>query len=99
LEASSAGLYEHDWRRIRELVQSVVKEGAKREANKLIHLLYHFQVQNQLQLHEIASLKEAIVTKKKQKKKGKALPLQQDGEYHEGAILCSPKKVKEAHEH
>ena len=38
------------------------------------------------------------MTKIKYKKKGKALPLQQEGEYYRGAILQSLKKVKEAYE-
>ncbi|KAF1973230.1 hypothetical protein BU23DRAFT_641105, partial [Bimuria novae-zelandiae CBS 107.79] len=51
---------------------------------------------NELLHHEINGLKEALLVKKKHKKKGKRLDLQQRQEYHGGAVLWSPRKVREA---
>ena len=42
------------------------------------------------------SQREAITTKKKHKKKGKALDLQQRQEYHGGAVFWSPRNMREA---
>jgi hypothetical protein len=41
-------------------------------------------------------LKEALQHKKKHKKKGKALDLQQRQEYHGSAVHWSPRKLREA---
>jgi hypothetical protein len=50
------------------------------------YTLYHFQVQNKLLNHENDSLRETLSAKKKHKKKGKALDLQQRQEYHGGTV-------------
>jgi hypothetical protein len=36
---------ESDWRRLRQVVQSVVKDGAEKEANELTEVLHYYQVQ------------------------------------------------------
>ncbi|KAI1522067.1 hypothetical protein PtrSN001C_011989, partial [Pyrenophora tritici-repentis] len=41
-------------------------------------------------------LEEALQHKKKHKKKGKALDLQQRQEYHGGSVFWSPRKIREA---
>ncbi|KAI1521984.1 hypothetical protein PtrSN001C_012020, partial [Pyrenophora tritici-repentis] len=41
-------------------------------------------------------LEEALQHKKKHKKKGKALNLQQRQEYHAGSVFWSPRKLREA---
>jgi hypothetical protein len=89
---------EMDWRKLRGLVQSVVKPGAEKEAKKLTDLLHRKQVKVELLEHENKGLREAVLLKKKHKNKSKTLPLQQEGEYHGGAVIWSPKKVKEAFE-
>jgi len=66
------------------------------EAKKLSHLLYQFQVQNELLRYENKGLRQALVDKKKHKKKGKALPLETDEDWHGGVVFWSPKKVREA---
>jgi hypothetical protein len=38
-------------------------------------------------------LKEALINKKKRRKRGKALPLEAAKEYYGGAIFLSPRKV------
>ena len=53
-------------------------------------------MQNELLQHEIKGLKEALAVKKKHKKRGKPLDLQQRKEYHGGAVFWSPRKVREA---
>jgi hypothetical protein len=41
-------------------------------------------------------LREALSLKEKHNKKGEPLDLQQRQEYHDGAVLWSPSKVREA---
>jgi hypothetical protein len=42
--APFTSLMESDWRRLRQVVQPVVKDGAEKEANELTEVLHHYQV-------------------------------------------------------
>jgi hypothetical protein len=77
------------------LLRSVVHTPTD-ETKRLSHTLHHLQVQNELLNHENDGLREALSTKKKHKKKGKVLDLQQRQEYHGGAVFWSPGKIREA---
>jgi hypothetical protein len=50
--APFTSLIESDWRRLRQVVQSVVKDGAEKEVNELTEILHHYQVQEDLLLDE-----------------------------------------------
>jgi hypothetical protein len=78
------------------LVRAAVKDTRQDEAKKLSLTLHQLSVQNQLLQHEVKGLHKALQYKKKHKKKSKDLDLQQRQEYHGGAILWSPRKVREA---
>jgi hypothetical protein len=41
-------------------------------------------------------LKEALINERQRRKRGRALPLEAEEEYHGGAVFWSPRKVKEA---
>jgi hypothetical protein len=94
--SSSSGLSDHDWRKMDRLIQSAVKDQGSQDTKKLRQSLHHVSVQNELLKHEIDGLKEALSIKKKRKKKGRALDLQQRKEYHGGAVFWSPRKIREA---
>ncbi|KAI1665808.1 DUF1682 domain containing protein [Pyrenophora tritici-repentis] len=66
------------------------------EARKLRSSVHHLSVQNELLNHKVDGLEEALQHKKKHKKKGKALDLQQRQEYHGGSVFWSPRKLREA---
>jgi hypothetical protein len=66
------------------------------ETKRLSCTLHHLKVQNELLNHENNGLREALSAKKRHKKKGKVLDLQQRQEYHGGAVFWSPGKVREA---
>ncbi|KAI1603838.1 hypothetical protein PtrCC142_004009, partial [Pyrenophora tritici-repentis] len=66
------------------------------EARKLRSSVHHLSVQYELLKHENEGLKEALQHKKKHRKKGKALDLQQRQEYHGGSVFWSPRKLREA---
>ena len=95
-ESSTSVLSGSDWRKLDRLVRSAVEDQSSRDAQKLSHSLHHISVQNELLRYEINRLKEALLIKKKHKKKGKLLNLQQRQEYHGGAVFWSPRKVREA---
>jgi hypothetical protein len=93
---SSPVIADEDWRRMRALVEDVVKEGEEKSAKKITLSLHHLQVQNNLLLYENKGLRKALTTKKKHKNKGKTLDLQQRQEFHSRAVFWSPSKVNEA---
>jgi hypothetical protein len=62
-------------------------------------LLYHMAIQNELLNNENKGLLNALNTKKKQNKKGKALDLQQHEEYYGGAVFWSLQAIRKAHAH
>jgi hypothetical protein len=95
-EPRSSPLEEADWRKIRRVLEQVVRDGQQQKAQKITASLHHLQVQNELLLHENEGLKYALTTKKKHKKKSKVLDLQQREEYHGGAVFWSPSKIREA---
>ncbi|RAQ98855.1 nucleic acid binding [Stemphylium lycopersici] len=94
--SSSSGLSDNDWRKMDRLVRAVVKDTEQTESKKLRSSVHHLSVQNKLLKYENKGLKEALQHKKKHKKKGKALDLQQRQEYHGGAVHWSPRKLREA---
>jgi hypothetical protein len=73
-----------------------VKDTSADEAKQLSQTVYYLYVQNGLLHHENDGLKEALTAYKKHKKKGKVLNLQQRKEYHGGAVMWTPCKVREA---
>ncbi|KAF7571799.1 Membrane-bound metallopeptidase [Pyrenophora tritici-repentis] len=87
--SSSLGLSDHDWRKIDRLVRAAVTDSHQYEARKL-------RSSNELLKHKNEGLKEALQHKKKHRKKGKALDLQQRQEYHGSAVFWSPRKLREA---
>jgi hypothetical protein len=78
------------------VIQSVVQDGAEKEANQLTQALHHHQVQNDLLLSETKGLKESLATKKKRKKHGKKLILHREGSYHGGAEWLYTRSFKRA---
>jgi hypothetical protein len=68
-------LMESDWRRLRQVVKCVVKEGAENEAIQVTQALHHYQVQNDLLLSENQGLRESLATKKKHSIHGRKLHL------------------------
>ncbi|KAI1510144.1 Pogo transposable element [Pyrenophora tritici-repentis] len=94
--SSSSGLSDHDWRKLDRLVRAAVNDSHQYEARKLRSSVHHLSVQYKLLQHENEGLKEALQHKKKHKKKGKALDLQQRQEYHGGSVFWSPRKIREA---
>jgi hypothetical protein len=75
---------------------SAVKDQDSQDTKKLRQSLHHLSVENELLKHEMDGIKQVLSAKKKRRKKGKALDLQQRKEYHGGSVFWSPSKVREA---
>jgi hypothetical protein len=84
------------WLQLEHLLRAAVARESSESAQKLSELLHHTQVDNALVHGENESLCKALVVKKKHKKHGWALDLQQRKEYHGSAVLWSPRKVHKA---
>jgi hypothetical protein len=67
----------NDWKHLERLLRAAVGDPSSDSSKKLSLKLHHLQVQNELVTGENEGLYEALITKKKHKKHGKALDLQQ----------------------
>ncbi|KAI1665809.1 hypothetical protein Ptr902_10254 [Pyrenophora tritici-repentis] len=85
-----------NWHGLERLFRAAVTNRDTAASKKLSHTLHHFQVRNELVEYENKGLREALVDKKKHKKKGKVLPLQTNEEYWGGAAFYSPRKFNDA---
>ncbi|KAF2025326.1 hypothetical protein EK21DRAFT_15837, partial [Setomelanomma holmii] len=81
---------------LRSVIEKAMRDGEEERAHKITQQFHHVQVENELLKGENERLQEALKLKKKRKKKGKVLDLQQREEYHGGAVLWSPRKLREA---
>ena len=84
-----------NWRHMERLLRAAVDRSLS-EAKNLSSLIHHVAVQKEPLEDENKGLREALGTKKKHNKKGKVLDLQQREEYHDGAVIWSPRKLNEA---
>ena len=84
------------WRDLRKILDAAVLDKAKAEGKRVAAALHSLQVQNELLHYENEGLRTTLTTKQKHKKKSKLLDLQQRKEYHSGAVLWSPRKIREA---
>jgi hypothetical protein len=64
-----------DWRKVRDLIYALVKIRVEKQAQELIQIFHHLQVQNTLITQENRDLREAAQIRKKHKKKGVPLNL------------------------
>jgi len=96
-ESSTSVLSGSDWLKIKSLIRKTTRDERSKEVKKLNRSLHHISTQNELLRHDIKRLKNALVTKEKQKKKSHPLDLQnsQDNDYG-GAVFWSPRKLRQA---
>jgi hypothetical protein len=95
-DSDSSALSASNWRKIESLVRQVVADRSDPQAQKLSRAFHQISVQKSLLTHEAQGLREALINEKTRRKRGKALPLQADEEYHSRAVFWSPSKVKDA---
>jgi hypothetical protein len=84
------------WNNIQKTLDAAVTDRANSESKRLAAAFHSLQVQNELLHHENEGLRAVISTKQKHATKSKTLDLQQRKEYHGGAVLWSPRKLRAA---
>ncbi|KAF7573981.1 hypothetical protein PtrM4_056040 [Pyrenophora tritici-repentis] len=67
-----------------------------KEVKKLRRSLHHISAQNSILHGEIRGLREALLVKKRHKRKSYTLQLNNPQEYNGGAVFWSPRKVRQA---
>jgi 23S rRNA pseudoU1915 N3-methylase RlmH len=85
-----------DWLKLKSIVRREVKDQNSKDVKKLQRSLHHIAAQNTLLHDEIKGLKRSLLIKERQKKQSFALELNEDHEYHGGAVLWSPRSVQRA---
>ncbi|KAF2825338.1 hypothetical protein CC86DRAFT_352726 [Ophiobolus disseminans] len=95
-DRDSSALSASDWRKIRLLANCAVVDRDQRKISKLNQTIHQLSIRSVLAEHENVRLKEALINERQHRKRGKALPLEAEEEYHGGALFWSPRKVKEA---
>jgi hypothetical protein len=81
---------------LRKILDAAVADMAKSEGKPVAAALHSLQVQNELLYHANEGLRAALITKQKHEQRSNKLDLQQREEYHGGAVLWSPRKIREA---
>jgi hypothetical protein len=97
-DSDSSALSASDWRKIRQLVDHAVADRDQKKGSKLNQTIHRLSIRSVLAEHENVRLKEALINERERRKRGKALPLEADEEYHGGAAFWSPSKVDKAHD-
>jgi hypothetical protein len=95
-DSDSSALSASDWRKIRQLIDRAVTNRDQRKISKLNQTIHRLSIRLVLAEHENVRLKEALINERQRRKRGRALPLEAEEEYHGGAVFWSPRKVKEA---
>jgi hypothetical protein len=95
-DTDSSALSASNWRKVESLLRQVVANRNDPRAQKLSRAFHRISVQKSLLVHEAQGLRQALINERTRRKRGKALPLRTDEEYHGGAVFYSPGKVKDA---
>ena len=95
-DSESSALSASNWRKTEGLLRQVVKDRGDKRAQKLSQAFHRISTRKSLLEDEVKGLREALINERTRRKRGKPLLLQEPEEYHGGAVLWSPSKVKEA---
>ncbi|RAQ99575.1 pogo transposable [Stemphylium lycopersici] len=78
------------------IVRREVKGQSSKDVKKLQRSLHHIAAQNTLLRGEVRGLRQSLAIKERRNNKSFTLQLDDDPEYHGGAVWWSPKSVKQA---
>jgi hypothetical protein len=95
-ESSTSVLSGDDWLKIETLIRRSVRDQSTKEVKKLRRSLHHISAQNSILRGEIQGLRDALLVKKRHKKKSYILQFQEDDEYYGGALFLSPRRIEAA---
>jgi hypothetical protein len=97
-ESSQSVLSASDWKKIRALLQEVIEDIDDRESRKLSRELEQLTTRYQILKSENRGLRQALISEKKKRQRGKPLLLATPTQSNRGAIFWSPSKVQQARE-
>jgi hypothetical protein len=86
-DSTSSVLSASDWRKIQKLLRSIVDDIYKKETQQLSYTVHTLAVRCDLLQHKNQHLKEALINKKKRRKRSKPLLLKKPADYHSGAVF------------
>ncbi|KAF9733712.1 hypothetical protein PMIN01_08055 [Paraphaeosphaeria minitans] len=85
-----------DWLRACTTLRAEVKDPRSAGARKLGQTIHHLSTQVELLHNELDGLRQIYQNQKRQKQPSRQLDLQQHQEYHGGAMVWSPRAIREA---
>ncbi|KAI1517300.1 DDE-1 domain containing protein [Pyrenophora tritici-repentis] len=95
-ESSTSVLSAEDWLKIKTLISRQVRDKDAKDTKKIYRSLHHISAQLSILSSENRDLKEALLVKKRHRKKSYTLNVNNNHEYYGGALLWSPRKVHRA---
>ncbi|KAF7565281.1 hypothetical protein PtrM4_047150 [Pyrenophora tritici-repentis] len=95
-ESSTSVLSAKDWLKIKTLISRQVRDKDAKDTKKIYRSLHHISAQLSILSSENRDLKEALLVKKRHRKKSYTLNVNNNHEYYGGALLWSPRKVHRA---
>ncbi|KAF7565919.1 hypothetical protein PtrM4_009000 [Pyrenophora tritici-repentis] len=95
-ESSTSVLSAEDWLKIKTLISHQVRDKDAKDTKKIYRSLHHISAQLSILSSENRDLKEALLVKKRHRKKSYTLNVNNNHKYYGGALLWSPHKVHRA---
>ncbi|KAF7564451.1 hypothetical protein PtrM4_038850 [Pyrenophora tritici-repentis] len=95
-ESSTSVLSAEDWLKIKTLISRQVRDKDAKDTKKIYRSLHYISAQLSILSSENRDLKEALLVKKRHRKKSYTLNVNNNHEYYSGALLWSPRKVHRA---
>jgi hypothetical protein len=86
-DSESLALSASNWRKTERLLRQVVQDRSDPRAQKLSRAFHSISVQKTLIKQEARGLKVALINERQRRKRGRALPLEAEEEYHGGAVF------------
>jgi hypothetical protein len=95
-KSSTSVLSAKDWLKIKTLISRLARDKDAKDTKKIHRSLHHISAQLSILSSENRDLKEALLIKKRHRKKSCTLNVNNNHECYGGALLWSPRKVHRA---
>ena len=95
-DSDSSNLSASDWRKIRQLIDRAVNHKDSRKISQLNRTILKLSTQSRLIQRENEKLREALIDERQRKQRSQPGALERPEDYYGGAIVWSPRKVREA---
>jgi len=95
-DSGNSVLLGSDWLKLKSIVRREVRDQGSEDVKKLQQSLHHIAAQNTLLRSKVKGLRQSLLIKERRKKQSFTLQLDEDHEYHRGAVWWSPRSVQQA---